>query len=89
MKRYCMICGDSRHNLVACPDGRINANLSIGEWIWVYVRRRFGQISEAAIHYRVSTSVLSMAIRGSRPLPAQLMKDAGVTVDVKVAGVTV
>lgn len=88
MKRYCMICGDDRHNLVACPEGRINADLSIGEWLLVYVLRRFGQISEAAAHYRVSTSGLSMAMRGSRPLPAQLMKDAGVTVDVKVAGVT-
>lgn len=88
MKRYCVICGDDRHNMIKCPEGRINADLSVGEWIHVYLMRRFGQIGEAAAHYRVSSPALSMALRGSRPLPVQLFKDAGISVSVKVEGVS-
>lgn len=84
MKRYCMLCGKESHTLIDCPDGRVKADLSIGEWMYVYLLRRFKGICNAAAHYRVSQSSLSMALRGNRALPPQLMKDAGVSVDVRV-----
>lgn len=89
MKRFCMICGKEGHTLIDCPDGRLKADLSIGEWVYVYLLRRFKGVSDAAAHYRVSPSAMSMALRGYRSLPPQLMKDAGVSVDVKVNGVQI
>lgn len=87
IRRYCMLCGSEKHSLVGCPDGNVKTELSIGEWVLIYLLRRFGQISEAATHYRISRSSMYMALKGSRSLPAQLLRDAGVTVGVKIQGV--
>lgn len=81
--RQCFLCGSHEHTAIVCERGAVTVELRVGEWLTVYALRRFKTLSEAAKHYRVSTSGLSMALAGERPMPQQLLTDAGVSFNVR------
>lgn len=84
MRRFCILCGSESHNPITCERGKVQAELSLSEWLHIYLTRRFGSLREAAEHYRIKQASVSMGLAGLRPLPAQMLKDAGVSFDVNV-----
>jgi len=82
--KQCYLCGSTEHNTPACPMRTINVDLTVGEWLEIHIRRKYGSMKAAARAMGVANSTITMYVHGARNAPPDLLADAGISFKVGV-----